>query len=125
MFIHDLTTAKAALISGLLLYGAAQIDPVAQPSNIIELGGASEELTEAGEAFNAFSVALPTVLLGRVQQVATHGTKALLAEPEGELKEREELMIQALIKGLQLLGESFAEDTTRIQEEIHGGRDGS
>lgn len=120
MFFHDLTTAKAALISGLLLYGSAQVDPVAQPSNIIELGSASEELMEVGEAFNQFSVALPTVLFGRVQQVAIHGTKALMATPEGEMKEREDLMIQALIKGLQLMGESFADETNRIQREIHG-----
>lgn len=122
MFFRDLTAAKAALISGLLAYGWAQVDSVSQPSTIVALNDASDRELEAGQAFNEFSVALPPVLLARVQQVAMHGTPALMAEPQGAMKAREDVMIEALIRGLRLMGESFVEDTARIQQQIREGK---
>jgi predicted restriction endonuclease len=78
-----------------------QIDP---PSN-----NAQGEIEQAAESFDAFALLMPKVIEARFQAFMTHGFKAVLL-PNNEEESNETRMIDALIRGLQALGNSLAQD---------------
>lgn len=78
-----------------------QVDP---PSN-----SARGEIEQAAESFDAFALLMPKVIKARFQAFMTHGFKAILL-PNNETEPNETRMIDALIRGLQALGNSLAQD---------------
>lgn len=78
-----------------------QVDP---PSN-----NAQGEIDQAAESFDSFALLMPKVIKARFQAFMTHGFKAVLL-PNNEEEPNETRMIDALIRGLQALGNSLAQD---------------
>jgi hypothetical protein len=78
-----------------------QFDP---PGN-----NAQGEIEQAAESFDAFALLMPKVIKARFQAFMTHGFKAILL-PNNETEPNETRMIDALIRGLQALGNSLAQD---------------
>lgn len=79
----------------------SQVDP---PSD-----NAQGEIEQAAESFDAFALLMPKVIKARMQAFMTHGFKAILL-PNSEAEPNETRMIEALIRGLQALGKSLAQD---------------
>lgn len=70
---------------------------------------AQGEIEQAAESFDAFALLMPKVIKARFQAFMTHGFKAVLL-PNNETEPNETRMIDALIRGLQALGNSLAQD---------------
>lgn len=70
---------------------------------------AQGEIEQAAESFDAFALLIPKVIKARFQAFMIHGFKAVLL-PNNETEPNETRMIDALIRGLQALGNSLAQD---------------
>lgn len=70
---------------------------------------AQGEIEQAAESFDAFALLMPKVIKAKFQAFMTHGFKAVLL-PNNETEPNETRMIDALIRGLQALGNSLAQD---------------
>jgi len=79
----------------------SQLDPTSN--------NAQGEIEQAAESFDAFALLMPKVIKARLQAFMTHGFKAILL-PNNEAEPNETRMIEALIRGLQALGNSLAQD---------------
>ncbi len=79
----------------------SQVDPTSN--------NAQGKIEQAAESFDAFALLMPKVIKARLQAFMTHGFKAILL-PNNEADPNETRMIEALIKGLQVLGNSLAQD---------------
>ncbi len=77
---------------------------------------AQGEIAQAAEHFDAFALLMPSVLNDRLEAFMKHGFKAILL-PDNETRPNEERMIDSLVKGLQALGHSLAEDLQKNNRE--------
>jgi hypothetical protein len=70
---------------------------------------AQSEIAQAAEQFDRFAWLMPKVIEAKLEAFSKRGFKAILL-PDAETQPDEELMIDALVKGLQALGNSLSED---------------
>lgn len=82
------------------------------PSN-----NAQGEIEQAAESFDAFALLMPKVIEARFKAFMTHGFKAVLL-PNNEEEPDETRMIDALIRGLQALGNSLAQDMPQKSQPL-------
>lgn len=82
------------------------------PSN-----NAQGEIEQAAESFDSFALLMPKVIEARFKAFMTHGFKAVLL-PNNEEEPNETRMIDALIRGLQALGNSLAQDMPQKSQPL-------
>jgi len=138
------TLAKAIVASGVLIYGAANVDPVSTPSNVANVSankastafvfapdhkapdtfirdGSDIEanVEQAAEHFDNFAMQMPGVIGKKLKSVMKHGSKAILME-DSETKAAEEKMIGSLVQGLRHIGDAMAADMVRSAQNARG-----
>lgn len=138
------TLAKAIVASGVLIYGAANVDPVSTPTNIANAStikastafvfapdhkapdtfvrdgsDIDANVEQAAENFDDFAMQMPGVVGKKLQSVMKHGTKAILME-DSETKAAEEKMIGSLVQGLKHIGDAMAADMVRSAQNARG-----
>ena len=78
---------------------------------------AQGEIEQAADSFDVFASLIPQVIKARLQAFMTHGFKAVLL-PNNEAEPNETRMIDALIRGLQALGNSLAQDMPQKSQPL-------
>jgi len=111
---------KIAVFALLLLTGGV-VRAETDKTNIKQIGGyaahsrdpdkteAQTQIEQAADQFDAFALQMPVVIKDKFNAFMRRGTRAFLLEDQ-ETKPGEERMIGSLVRGLQLLGNSLAED---------------
>ncbi len=112
---------KIILVLSLLLYrGMVNADnvtelPQSQNTSVQQLppdpqkNDAQTQIEQAADHFDAFAFQMPKVIALKLDAFRKHGFRAIFLD-DPETKPAEEAMIDSLVKGLQALGNSLAED---------------
>ena len=138
------TLAKAIIVSGTLLYGAANIDPVDTtvatadvaaetvssvfifapdhnaPDTFIRNGSVTEaNIEQAAESLDDFAMQIPVVIVKKLESVMKHGMKAVIMQ-DSETQPAEEKMIGSLVGALKGIGDALAADMVQSAENTRG-----
>ena len=138
------TLAKAIIVSGTLLYGAANIDPVDTtvatadiaaetissvfifapdhnaPDTFIRNGSVAEaNMEQAAESLDDFAMQIPIVIVKKLESVMKHGMKAVIMQ-DSETQPAEEKMIGSLVGALKGIGDALAADMVQSAENTRG-----
>ena len=85
-----------------------------------EKNDAQTQIEQAADHFDAFALQTPKVINAKLDAFMKHGFRAILMD-DAETKQAEEKMTDSLVKRLQALGNSLAEDLSqpnaRLQKE--------
>jgi hypothetical protein len=140
--------AKAIIVSGTLLYGAANIDPVSTdsvlptansnvaiesvstvfvfapdhnaPDTFVRDGSQAEaDMEQAAEHFDDFVMQIPGVVGKKLESVMKHGMKAVIMQ-DAETQPAEEKMIGSLVGALKGIGDALAADMVRSAQDTRG-----
>ena len=140
--------AKAIIVSGTLLYGAANIDPVSTdsvlptansnvaiesvstvfvfapdhnaPDTFVRDGSQAEaDMEQAAEHFDDFVMQIPGVVGKKLESVMKHGMKAVIMQ-DSETQPAEEKMIGSLVGALKGIGDALAADMVQSAENTRG-----
>ena len=140
--------AKAIIVSGTLLYGAANIDPVSTdsvlptansnvaiesvstvfvfapdhnaPDTFVRDGSQAEaDMEQAAEHFDDFVMQIPGVVGKKLESVMKHGMKAVIMQ-DAETQPAEEKMIGSLVGALKGIGDALAADMVRSAKDTRG-----
>ena len=118
---------KIILVLSLLLYrGVVNAEPVInvteapqnqntvaqQPPQDSQKNDAQTQIEQAADHFDAFALQMPKVIALKLDAFRKHGFRAIFLD-DPDTKPAEEAMIDSLMKGLQALGNSLAEDLSR------------
>jgi len=104
--------------------GPKYADSYGTSSRNPEKNDAQTKIEQAADEFDAFALQMPVVIKDKFNAFRKRGFRAILLEDQ-ETKPGEERMIGSLVRGLQILGDSLAEDLIPqkpIQEEEHPAR---
>jgi hypothetical protein len=142
--------AKAIIVSGTLLYGAANIDPVSTdsslmtttsnvaaesistvfvfapdhnaPDTFVRNGSQAEaDMEQAAEHFDDFVMQIPGVVGKKLESVMKHGVKAVIME-DAETQPAEEKMIGSLVGALKSIGDAMSEDMVQSVQSAQNAR---
>jgi hypothetical protein len=133
------------LQAALLIYGAANVDPVdtsaatiavqskpvsagfvfapnhKAPDTFVRDGSDIEaNVEQAAEHFDNFAMQMPGVIGKKLQSLMKHGSKAILMEDSETKKAAEEKMIGSLVNGLRHIGDAMAADMVRSAQNARG-----
>jgi hypothetical protein len=138
------TLAKAIIVSGTLIYGAANIDPVGTdttatnvsaesvstvfvfapdhdaPDTFVRNGSEAEaNMEQAAESLDDFAMQIPVVIVKKLESVMKHGVKAVIMQ-DAETQPAEEKMIGSLVDALKGIGDALAADMVRSAQDTRG-----
>ena len=139
------TLAKAILVSGTLLYGAANIDPVGTitvattggaaetvctaflfapdhnaPDTVVRYGSQAEaDMEQAAQHFDDFVMQIPGVVGKKLVSVMKHGMKAVILQ-DAETQPAEEKMIGSLVQALKSIGDAMSGDMVQSIKNARG-----
>ncbi|WP_347990223.1 hypothetical protein [Methylomonas sp. AM2-LC] len=116
-----LTLVKSVLVSGALIYGAANIPGVDETKPIVAFSpnhsipdtldhyNTNPNLELAANDFDNFAASVPGVLSARVSSVMRYGTKAVIM-PDANSRLAEQQMFTQLSSAIHHVGEAIADD---------------
>ncbi len=139
------TLAKAIIASGVLIYGAANIDPVPTtedaaltsgqeiistvfvfapdhnaPDTFVRNGSEAEaNMEQAAESLDDFAMQIPGVIVKKLQSVMKYGVKAVIMQ-DAETQPAEERMIGSLVGAIRGIGDAMAADMVQSAQNVHG-----
>ena len=139
-----LELAKAIIVSGTLIYGAANIDPVSTdttatnvsaesvstvfvfapdhdaPDTFVRNGSEAEaSMEQAAESLDDFAMQIPVVIVKKLESVMKHGVKAVIMQ-DAETQPAEEKMIGCLVGALKGIGDALAADMVLCAQDTRG-----